>query len=535
MQQRWLTRDSKPMAAGIMRFLRWSTARRLLAVATICTFVTLVSIAPFAAAQSSTATFAAVQAACDRGNALLNAGYVADAEAVFKSELGLNNKCAEQGLSKVFAIKGARNPTAYFNSQIQVIRGLVAAGFETEARNQAQALIEANPNRPIPPDIRSLNQRLGWWRLFLGDIGPPLRTALELLIGAILVIVVLLLVCKAAAGLYRRWWPPTYTIGSVTGIDAADAPKQTGRLTAELSSLTSQSIGVGPIRRAASQEQELPLPDAVTSAFPESKLLMALVSLLDRLLPRRLTQVNIVALPEDPTRGLGLTVQIATRSARAQTEETVWERDYFQAKQGANVTTSARIGRMMLPAAVWLAYQPTLQVETLRQQIHRRLSSTGRAGARVEKASLPAKSASYAHFAVGELLQGEGTITEARRAYDKALDYNKENADALLNLAGLKLYRDKPKDATATREANQPTGQKIRISCRIRGLCHRPGSGGQRPPRASIASAIAACGEWNPNARRVIRRSWVFTCSTRAFDSPLRMAASIPGRCSVMV
>lgn len=32
----------------------------------------------------------------------------------------------------------------------------------------------------------------------------------------------------------------------------------------------------------------------------------------------------------------------------------------------------------------------------------------------------------------------------------------------------------------------------FRISCMNRGLCHRPGSGGQSPPRASIASAIAA-------------------------------------------
>ncbi len=32
----------------------------------------------------------------------------------------------------------------------------------------------------------------------------------------------------------------------------------------------------------------------------------------------------------------------------------------------------------------------------------------------------------------------------------------------------------------------------FRSSCRNRGLCHRPGRGGQRPPRESIARAIAA-------------------------------------------
>ena len=39
----------------------------------------------------------------------------------------------------------------------------------------------------------------------------------------------------------------------------------------------------------------------------------------------------------------------------------------------------------------------------------------------------------------------------------------------------------------------------------FRGLCHR-GSGGQRSASLSIASAIKACGLWNPNARRAISR-----------------------------
>jgi hypothetical protein len=36
---------------------------------------------------------------------------------------------------------------------------------------------------------------------------------------------------------------------------------------------------------------------------------------------------------------------------------------------------------------------------------------------------------------------------------------------------------------------------EIGISCRNRGLCHRSGSGGQSPPRASIARAIGASWE----------------------------------------
>jgi hypothetical protein len=53
------------------------------------------------------------------------------------------------------------------------------------------------------------------------------------------------------------------------------------------------------------------------------------------------------------------------------------------------------------------------------------------------------------------------------------------------------------------------------------GQVSRPGSGGQRPPRLSIASAISASGVWKPKARQVIRRSWVLNCSTRAFAEPV--------------
>ena len=51
----------------------------------------------------------------------------------------------------------------------------------------------------------------------------------------------------------------------------------------------------------------------------------------------------------------------------------------------------------------------------------------------------------------------------------------------------------------------------------------------------SIASAISACGEWNPNARRAIRRICVLICSMRALESPCWIAARIPSRCSVIV
>ena len=55
----------------------------------------------------------------------------------------------------------------------------------------------------------------------------------------------------------------------------------------------------------------------------------------------------------------------------------------------------------------------------------------------------------------------------------------------------------------------------------------RPGSVGRSPPRASMASAMSASAEWNPNAIRVISRILVFIDSMRPLDKPWRIVATI--------
>src|SRR5664280_2209363 len=77
----------------------------------------------------------------------------------------------------------------------------------------------------------------------------------------------------------------------------------------------------------------------------------------------------------------------------------------------------------------------------------------------------------------------------------------------------------------------------FRLLCWIRGhdqVIARPGRGGHMPPRSSMARATRASGERNPKAMRARSRSFVFTLSTRAFDSPWLSAALMPARCSRM-
>ena len=63
---------------------------------------------------------------------------------------------------------------------------------------------------------------------------------------------------------------------------------------------------------------------------------------------------------------------------------------------------------------------------------------------------------SYAHFAVADRAQRDGRLTQARHAYYKALDYDRTNTFALLNLAGLSSTARRPR---ATR---RPRGRRRR-------------------------------------------------------------------------
>jgi hypothetical protein len=74
---------------------------------------------------------------------------------------------------------------------------------------------------------------------------------------------------------------------------------------------------------------------------------------------------------------------------------------------------------------------------------------------------------------------------------------------------------------------------KMRVFWHFRGSGQarwRPGKGGQRPPRVSSDSAISAWAERNPNARRAISRTLVFSDSTRPLLTPCSSVASMSTR-----
>jgi tetratricopeptide (TPR) repeat protein len=412
----WLSPPEDAWAVSIPRSRSTRTLVRLAVIAGL--FAT-----PGVVTTSSVAS-AAVQLApalqpCVRAQALFDAGYLADAQTAFKADLG-KSPCAVAGLAVVKAAQDKQDAASAdkrFQEAVALIRRLEAGGFETEARKQTQALLVAFPNRGIPADIRAVDQPIGLWRQISGVVGPLLRLAIEIV--AVLLIAVAL--GKAVVAVVARAVRPSFTIKDIGGVAEAEVTGQSSLLATELDHI-GRADGGHHVRRVSASEGDFALPAAITSAYPQAGLAAALVSFLDRILPRRLWEVSATALPTDSARGPGLTVTISRRGGRREKEMTLWEAEFGQVV--ANTALTDHLERLALPAAVWLGYQP----ET---------GGTARAAARLGTE----KWRSYAYFAIGERHQENGETTEARRAYYRALDVDASNLGARLNLAGLLLYR----------------------------------------------------------------------------------------------
>jgi hypothetical protein len=351
---------------------------------------------------------------CARAQALLAAGYLTDAAAAFKAVLG-KDACAATGITAV----RLRQSTS-FDAAVATIRRLEAAGFESEARKQVQALVVAYPDKALPADIRAIDQPISWWRQFGGDVGPPLIAALEIAVFALVVFIV----ARALIGIVRRAVRPRYTVRDVSGVAAEQVTGQSALLIAELARIGATSGG-DHIRRVPAGDGKFDLPAAVTTAFPQAKLVAAAVSMLELILPRRVYTVTAIVLPVDPARGVGLTVALTKpNGAPACPEETFWESDFEFDPSPEETSLAERLQHVMLPAAVWLAYRP---------QIGGDAEAAGRLGT--------ANWRSYAYFAIGERHQRNGDTRAARRAYYQAIDLDHRNLGARLNLAGLLLYR----------------------------------------------------------------------------------------------
>jgi hypothetical protein len=349
------------------------------------------------------------------------------------------------GAAAVVALAGAGAATAHAQAApphgelpalVEDARDLRDAGFGDESRAKAKVIVERYGADALPADLRSSTDRLDFWEAALATWGPRVRTGTEIVAAAIAAIVGVLLLISLGRWTYART-QPSLGVAPFTGPGADTlAASLASALREHLKRLDEDRTSTGP-RLAETADASFSLPDSITTAFPPAGIVTALLGLLDRLAPRSLLKLTSTLRPVDPLKGAGVTLLLCMRRGEEQGQVTIWEHDFHLdelREQDAGDDLAARYQRLMLPAAIWLAYQP---------------------GMRVRETGWPAGTddwRSYARFAVGEVAHRHGRIDVARRLYREALDLDPRNRAARLNLGWL-LIRPPDRESDAEQEA----------------------------------------------------------------------------------
>lgn len=296
---------------------------------------------------------------------------------------------------------------------------LLRAGFEEKARELVKDVAESS-TIAIPAGLRSVNQRLGWWRELLGEFGPPLRLALEILIILAAAAVVVMLVITGVRALLERFRPAAQLTGFAGSSEASLSDSLSAMLGDALIRMRDDGRSGTRVTWQSGTEPKFEVPSAITQAVPQAGLLTGFIEMLGRLLPRRLYLVSGTMHPAHEHRGAGITLALAKRNGHTVDEVTLWEKDFALKEAGDAAPLPVRYERLILPAAVWLGY---------RSQLQRKRPGRG------QKEPQPLQTAdwrSYALFALGEIAPDE---TAERALYEQALDRDPGNLGAHFNLA----------------------------------------------------------------------------------------------------
>jgi hypothetical protein len=312
--------------------------------------------------------------------------------------------------------------TAKAKLELKQAERLQDAGFEAQARELVEG-VARDSTVPIPAKLRSLTQRVGWWRDLLGEGAPLARLALEVLIVAagalVLALLAFLLVFSMLPAVFARL-RRTVRLAGFSGSSEATLTDVLGAsLSATLARMHDDRSGRALVFQSGT-EPKFELPKAITEAVPQAGVLAGLASMLGSLLYVRLYSVSGTVHPVHEHRGAGLTLTLAGRDGRTIAQETFWEQDFALKQAGAGAPEAVRYERLVLPATMWLAFQPALGFKP----------GTRMLGARDWR--------SYALFSLGEIVPD---ARSARVLYEQALDRDQGNLGARLNLAALLLQR----------------------------------------------------------------------------------------------
>ncbi len=367
---------------------------------------------------------------CANPDALRDLEFFKEADKAYKKLAGkAGAECAVAGLIASKALqKKAEDPPRTADQLIEDARRLRASGFDELAKAKVKTLVEKHPKRSVPTDLRSTDKRLGWWQGVLTNVVPLARVAAEMFIALLVLFLLAVFVRRLVQWLCRgrRYARVDPVVGSD---DAALSASLPSALAEHLEQLRTQGLGHSAMVGAA--EADFALPEAVSGAFAPANVIVGLLELVGRFTPQRVRVIALTLRPNDPFRGLGVTVAIQKTRKRPVDATTLWERDFglFDPDaDDAGKEAGGRYQRLMLPAAAWLAYQPELGFDEA-------AINNGKS-----KAPLGTKNwRSYAHFAVGAVAQRRANDKLAESQYLQALDADPANQGARLNLAQLYL------------------------------------------------------------------------------------------------
>lgn len=381
---------------------------------------------------------------CAQGDALRDLELFGDAEKDYKKIAG-KERCARSGLLETARLKKKATETNA-DTLISAARRFQASGLDDQADEKVKKLVEDHPDRAVPGDLRQPDQRIGWWQGTLNATVPFVRLVAELIIAGLLLLVagalLIRLVTGAAARVQR-----SMRVAPVEGSgDAALNQSLPSALFEHLRQLKERGSSVNVRVAKATDSEFSKLPDALGSAFPQAGIVAVLAGVANRLIPSRLRLAALTARPADPFRGLGVTVAVQKPSGESVRETTVWERD-FGLLDGVpdpadGDDTPGRYQRLMLPAAVWLAYQKDFGFDSRKKPLN-----TG-------------EWRSYAHFATGAVAHRQGGYPRAESQYLLALDQDKNNEGARLNLGSLLLS---PKAAESRKQRDDRLGAAVKL------------------------------------------------------------------------
>jgi tetratricopeptide (TPR) repeat protein len=197
-----------------------------------------------------------------------------------------------------------------------------------------------------------------------------------------------------------------------------------------------EDTGTTAPRWVGGTDESFTLPPSVSTAFPAAGVISQVLAVLGQLVPRNRFKLTSTLRPIDSRGGAGLTLLLCNAKGKEQGQVTIWERDlHLETIVDDTTTPSERYQRLILPASIWLAYQPSMGFESARPPMG------------------TSSWLSYARFALGEAVQRVGREPLAKRLYEEALDADPRNLGARLNLASLLVDPvDGDEDATRGRD-----------------------------------------------------------------------------------